>query len=124
MSSPEQETQKAKQVDLTEYRQQWYEVRALKKGLDGAKLAYETRRDKLKGFIGDADEIVIDGRVVATHPRGAFNKSRFAKENPTLADKYMRTVSVQQFDEETFAKENPGLWLAYKDRSLRAKDGE
>lgn len=115
---------KPKQVDLSEYAQQWYEVRVLKKQMDAAKLEYETRRDKLKAFIGDADEIVINEKVVATHPRGAFNKARFIKENPTLAAQYMTKVFVEQFDEAKFAEENPGLWLAGKDRSLRAKDGE
>lgn len=113
-----------KKVDLTEYAQQWYEVRVLKAAADAATLAYETRRDKLKGFIGDADEVIIHGQVVATHPRGAFNRAKFVKENPTLASQYMTRVSREEFDEERFASENPGLWLAYKIRSLRAKDGQ
>lgn len=112
------------QVDLTEYAQQWYEVRVLKKAADAAKLEYETRRDKLKKFIGDADEIVINGKSVATHPRGAFNRAKFFKENPTLASKYMEQVFAEKFNEEKFASENPALWLSYKSRSLRAKDGE
>lgn len=113
-----------KQVDLSEYAQQWYELRLLKAAMDSAVQAYETRRDKLKKFIGDADVIVIHGKEVATHPRGAFNRAKFVKENPTLAAQYMRKEFVEKFDEAKFAEENPALWLGYKSRSLRAKDGE
>lgn len=120
MTQPED----TKQVDLSEYAQQWYELRLLKAAMDSAVLAYETRRDKLKKFIGDADVIMIHGREVATHPRGAFNKAKFVKENAALAAQYMTKVFVEKFDEEKFAAENPGLWMGYKSRSLRAKDGE
>lgn len=121
---PEKTEIKPKTVDLTEYQQQWFEVRALKKAYDAAKKAYEDRAGKLKKFIGDADVIVINGREVATHPRGAFNRAKFLKENPTLAAQYMTKVFVEQFDEEKFAQDNTAIWMAYKTRSLRAKDGE
>lgn len=117
-------TPEIKQVDLSEYADRWYELRVKKRLMDEAVRDYETSRDKLKKFIGDADEIVVNGNVVATHPRGAFNKAKFAKENSALAAKYMEQVFSERFNEEKFAQENPGLWLAYKSRSLRAKDGE
>jgi len=124
VTQPEKTEVQPKVVDLSEYAQQWFEVRQLKKDMDAAVKAYESRVGKLKKFIDDADVIVIHGREVATYPRGAFNKARFVKENPTLAGQYMTKVFVEQFDEEKFASENPGLWMGYKTRSLRAKDGE
>ena len=111
-------------VDISEYSQQWFEIRALKKAMDDATKAYETRVKKFKGFIGDADVVVINGREVATYPRGAFNRSKFVNENPDLAANYIRKVFKEEFDEEKFASDNTAIWLAYKTRSLRAKDGE
>lgn len=124
MTQPEKTDDDRKIVDLSEYATQWFEVRQLKKDMDAAIKAYEERAGKVKKFIGDADVIVIHGREVATYPRGAFNRARFVKENPTLASKYMVKVFKNEFDEQMFAQENPALWLGYKTRSLRAKDGE
>ena len=124
MTQPEKTEKPPKVADLTEYAAQWFEVRQLKKDMDAAVKAYENRVGKLKKFIGDADVIVIHGREVATYPRGAFNKAKFVKENPTLADKYMTKVFRDEFDAEKFAEDNPALFDAYKIRSLRAKDGE
>lgn len=124
MTSPETTPTPAKQVDISEFADRWYELRVKKRIMDDATKDYETSRDKLKKFIGDADEIVINGKSVATHPRGAFNRAKFFKENPTLASKYMEQVFAEKFNEEKFASENPALWLGYKSRSLRAKDGE
>lgn len=113
-----------KQVDITRYADRWYEIRALKRIADDSKKAYESARDAIKAYIGDADEILIHGKTVATHPRGAFNRAKFLKENPVIAGKYMRHVMTEVFDEEMFAESNPGLYRAYRTRSLRAKDGE
>lgn len=124
MTQPEKTEVAPKKVDITEYAQQWYEIRALKKAMDDATKAYEERVGKFKKFIGDADVIEINGREVATYPAGAFNKARFVKENPTLAAKYMTKVFRDEFDAEKFAEDNPNLFKAYKTRSLRAKDGE
>lgn len=117
--TPAQAEQKLKQVDLTEYAQHWYELRVLKRQFDDAKKAYEKYRDRLGQRIGDADQITINGTVVANHTPGAFNVSKFVKENPGLAEKYMRKRLVEEFDTDLFAENNPGLHLAYRTRSLR-----
>ena len=117
--TPEQERQKLKQVDLTEFSQHWFELRILKRDYDNAKKAYEKYRDRLGQRIGDADQIVVNGNVVANYTPGAFNASKFIKENPVLAEKYMRKRLVEEFDTERFADENPGLHLDYRTRSLR-----
>lgn len=108
-----------KQVDLTEFAQHWYELQVLKRQFDEAKKAYEKYRDRLGLRIGDADQIVIHGKVVANHTPGAFNAVRFVKENPGLAEKYMRKRMVEEFDSALFAQNNPGLHLEYRTRSLR-----
>lgn len=117
--TPAQEDQKLKQVDLSEFAQHWWELRALKRQMDDAVRAYEKYRDRLGQRIGDADQIVINGKVVANHTPGAFNKSKFIKENPALAQRFMRDRMVEEFDTDTFAGENPGLYLDYRTRSLR-----
>lgn len=117
----EQKEREAKQFVLDEYRQSWYKLRVLKDAADAAKKAYDTARKRLGAKIEGFDELVLDGEVVATHPRGAFNKARFVEENPPLAAKYMVTVPVETFDEEAFKAANPGLYDDYRSRSLRIK---
>lgn len=120
--TPAQQAVTAKQFQLDEYRQSWYKLRALKDAYDSAKKAYETARDRLGIKIEGFDELTLDGEVVATHPRGAFNKAKFIKENVNLADKYMVTVPTKVFDEDSFRAANPGLYDDYRSRSLRIKN--
>lgn len=117
-----QKAEAAKQFDLDEFRNSWYKLKILKDTKDAAVKAYETARDRLGARIEGFDELVLDGKVVATHPRGAFNKAKFVKENPNLADKYMVTVETKVFDEDAFKAANPGLYTDYRTRSLRMKD--
>jgi hypothetical protein len=118
-ATPAQEEQQLKQVDLSEFAQHWYELRVLKRQFDEAKTTYEKYRERLGLRIGDADQIVINGKVVANHTPGAFNSSKFVKENPGVAEKYMRKRMVEEFDAERFAQENPGLHREYRTRALR-----
>ena len=117
--TPAQESKKLKQVDLSEHSQHWQELRILKRDMDAAVKAYEKYRDRLGLKIGNADQIVINGNVVANYTPGAFNAAKFVKENPVLAEKYTRPRLVDQFDSVRFAEENPGLHLEYRTRSLR-----
>lgn len=114
----------AKQYDLGPYRENFDELKLLKLEADIAARKYELFRNRLKDRVGDADELVIDGQVVATHAiSGAFNQSRFAKEQSHIFQEFLVDRVVQVFDEEAFAATHPALHAgdAYRARSLRFK---
>lgn len=114
----------ARQFDLTPFRENFEELKLLKLEMETAKKKYELYRDRLKARVGDADELVLDGQVVATHAiSGAFNKAKFAKEQPHLFEQYLVEVPTLVFDEERFAETHPQLHLGddYRARSLRFK---
>lgn len=122
--SPQEIQAAAKQYDLTPYRENYEELRVLKLEYEIAKKKYELFRDRLKARVGDADELTIDGQVVATHAiNGAFNESRFAKEQPHIFQEFLVDRVVQVFDAEAFAATHPALYTgdAYRSRSLRFK---
>jgi hypothetical protein len=116
----EQEAQRLKQYDLTEYQQHWYELLILKQAFDDAKKKYERYRDRLVARIGeDTDQLTIGDKVVANYTPGAFNKAKFLKEQPGIAAKYMKPVVVEEFDTDAFLKDHPVLHKQYRTRSLR-----
>lgn len=114
----------ARQFDLAPYRENFEELKLLKLRMETAKKEYELYRDRLKARVGDADELVLDGQVVATHAiSGAFNKAKFAKEQAHLFEQYLVEVPTMVFDEERFAEVHPHLYEGddYRARSLRFK---
>lgn len=114
----------ARQFDLAPYRENFEELKLLKLRMETAKKEYELYRDRLKARVGDADELILDGQVVATHAiSGAFNKAKFAKEQAHLFEQYLVEVPTLVFDEERFAKVHPHLYEGddYRARSLRFK---
>lgn len=122
--SPQEIQAAAKQYDLTPYAENFDELKDLKLAYEFAKKKYELYRDRLKARVGDADELVINGQVVATHAiNGAFNQSRFAKEQPHIYEEFLVDVTVKVFDEDAFAATHPALHAgdAYRARSLRFK---
>lgn len=122
--SPQEIQAACKQFDLGPFREHFDELRLLKLEADTAAKRYELYRNRLKARIGQADELILDGQLVATHAiSGAFNKSRFEKEQPAIFEDYLVIREVQVFDEERFAKDHPHLYEsdAYRARSLRFK---
>lgn len=122
--SPQEIQATAKQFDLTSYADHFAELKLLKGKADIANKEYELYRDRLKARTGDADELLINGVLVATNAvNGAFQASRFIKEQPHIAEEFMVEQTVQVFDYEAFAKIHPGLAVgdAYRARTLRLK---
>lgn len=122
--SPQEIQAQAKQFDLGPFRDHFYELQNLKIEMETAKKRYELYRDRLKARIDNADELVLDGIVVATHAvSGAFNKAKLQREQPHLYEPYLVTQPTQVFDEERFAADHPNLYSgdAFRARSLRFK---
>lgn len=112
----------ARQFDLIEYRENWEELRLLKENYDLAKRQYERYLGRLKAKIGNADELVLNGQVVATHAiSGAFNESKFRDEQGALYQAYVKPRLIDAFDADEFREHNPGLYEQYRSRSLRFK---
>lgn len=110
--------------DLSPYREEFYSFQEDKVKYEHAKKLWEIRRDRFKNMAGKANQFVLDNIVVATHAiSGAFNKAKFAKEQPHLYDKYLVKVEMEVFDEEAFAKDHPTLYHGdeYRARALRFK---
>lgn len=122
--SPQEIQAAATQFDLTPFADNFEELKVLKLEADIAKKRYELFRDRLKARTGNADELLINGQLVATNAvNGAFQTSRFIKEQPHIAESYMAPVTRLEFDYESFAQEHPGLATsdAYRARTLRIK---
>lgn len=66
--------------------------------------------------------LTLNSEVVATYRfDGRLNESKLKKEQPELYFKFMRTKSVQVFDEEAFRDRHPELHEVYRGRSIRLK---
>lgn len=113
----------AKSFDLADYRENWEELTILKREYDLAKARYELYLKRLKAKAGNADQLVLDGQVVATHAiSGAFNVAKFRQEQPARYDAYTKQELVEVFDFEEFAKHHPNVVNEYRARSLRFKN--
>lgn len=110
--------------DLAPYREEFYSFQEDKVKYESVKRLWEMRRDRFKAMAGRANQFVLDGVVVATHAiSGAFNKAKFAKEQPHIYEQFLVKVEVEVFDEEAFAAAHPNLYHGdeYRARSLRFK---
>lgn len=122
--SPQEIQATAKQFDLTSYADHFAELKLLKGKADLANKEYELYRDRLKARTGDADELLINGVLVATNAvNGAFQTTRFIKEQPHIAEEFMVETTVKVFDYDAFADKHPNLAVgdAYRARTLRLK---
>lgn len=87
-----------------------------------AKQIVEQYGPRFKELFDEADEVVMDGRVVATNKVDTkFSVAKFKSDHPHLADQYTRQELKEVFDEEKFKRLNTTLWQAYRGRSLRLK---
>lgn len=110
--------------DLAPYREEFYSFQEDKVKYEAAKRLWEIRRDRFKAMAGKANQFVLDGIVVATHAiSGAFNKAKFAKEQPHIYEQFLVEVTIQVFDEDAFAAAHPNLYYGddYRARALRFK---
>ena len=110
--------------DLAPYREEFYSFQEDKVKYEAAKRLWEIRRDRFKAMAGRANQFVLDGIVVATHAiSGAFNKAKFAKDQPHIYEQFLVKVEVEIFDEEGFAAAHAKLYYGvdYRARALRFK---
>lgn len=122
--SPQEIQASSKQFDLSPFRERFYQIQNEKAEYEVAKAKWERSRNRLKASVGQADELVLDGVVVATHAiSGGFNAARLRDEQPDIYNDYLVEQTVQVFDEERFAKDHPGLYASdvFRARALRFK---
>lgn len=84
--------------------------------------AADVLKRRIQAVMGEAAEATIAGRPVFTwRHTGQFNEKRFATDNPDLALKYTRTITVEQLDRDALAAEQPDLYTAYRARRFERK---
>lgn len=109
---------KVKQFHLDDYAEHWARMQELK----DLAAEYEVYKNRFKELAGDADELVLNGEVVATNTvSGKFQPSQLARELPHIHAAYMKDKVVRVFDEEAFKAHQPFMWGQYRSRSLRHK---
>lgn len=122
--SPREIQEQNRQFDLNPFRERFYQIQNEKAEYEQAKARWERSRNRLKASVGQADELVLDGVVVATHAiSGGFNSAKLRDEQPDIYQDYLVEVTTQVFDEDRFAKDHPGLYASdvYRARALRFK---
>ena len=111
------------QVDITT--DEWEDLSAdrerAKESVHKAKLAHDEVKNRVRQIMGDAEELYCGEERLATwrHTQ-KFAESRFRKENPDIAEKYVTTVEA--IDVEKLAAERPDLYRQYCSRELRFTD--
>lgn len=83
-----------------------------------AKTDHEALKNRVRAQLGDAEELVCDGRAVFTWKHTEkFAAARFAKAHPEKATAYLKPVTV--VDTERLAAEEPDLYREFCSRELR-----
>lgn len=122
--TPQEIQNQVTQFDLKPFEAQFEEARKLKLEFEQAKARWDLYKNRLKLRADRADELVLDGVVVATNAiSGAFNVAKLRDTQPHLYEQYLVKREVEVFDEEKFAEDNPQLYKgdAFRSRSLRFK---
>lgn len=122
--TPKEIQEDAVSFDLTPYAERFHELLREKAEFEGRKRVWELGRDRFKAMAGNANQFTLGGLVVATHAiSGAFNESRFAKENPAMYEEFLVPVTQMVFDQDAFAARHPNIYYSdqYRARSLRFK---
>lgn len=112
----------AQQFDISRHRNSWNEMVDIKRRIAELENEYAVYAERFKALIGEADEIVLDGEIVATHAVSSKFKTREFRNNyPDLAEEFTVQRLVETIDEEALREKHPWLFQASRSRSLRFK---
>jgi hypothetical protein len=96
----------------------WLQYVGKKKEQKTLKQWVEQFGDALKKLSGEASELRLGGRKVATIVAGQLNKTLLAKEQPDIIDECTVTMTVVRFDEALFKQKYPDMFKQYQAQRL------
>ena len=88
---------------------------------------WEKEKQRLQGelalIVGDAHAGTLDGEKVFTYrPMDRYAEARIIKENPDLAQHYIKPTVVDKFDLPAFLAQHPDIAAKYQSRQFRAAE--